>query len=122
MNQPNSPPRPGGPGQTQLPVELPDDVAQGTYSNLMFITHSPSEFVLDFARALPGTRKGKVYSRIVMTPQHAKALAEMLRRNLAGFEEKHGVIKLSGQPDGSPTIGFTPTPGEENPAPENPGS
>ena len=57
MNQPNPPPRPGGPGQTQLPVELPDDVAQGTYSNLMFITHSPSEFVLDFARALPGTRK-----------------------------------------------------------------
>ena len=75
MNQPNPPPRPGGQGQTQLPVELPDDVAQGTYSNLMFITHSPSEFVLDFARALPGTRKGKVYSRIVMTPQHAKALA-----------------------------------------------
>ncbi len=112
MNPSNPPPRPGGPGQNQLQVELPDDVAQGTYSNLMFITHSPSEFVLDFARALPGARKGKVYSRIVMTPQHAKALAEMLRRNLAGFEEKNGTIKLAGQPGESPTIGFAPTPAD----------
>ena len=83
------PPAAQRPGQ-QMPIELPDDIAQGQYSNLMFITHSPSEFILDFARLLPGSRKGKVYSRIIMTPQHAKALSELLRRNIDTYEEKHG--------------------------------
>jgi hypothetical protein len=101
--------RPAAPPQ-QLPIELPDDVAQGTYSNLMFITYSPSEFVLDFARALPGTRRGKVYSRIVMTPQHAKALSELLEGNVSTFADQHGAIKLAGKANDS-RIGFTPTHG-----------
>lgn len=105
MNKPPTPP-PGAPHQ--LSVELPDDVAEGVYSNLMFITHSPSEFVLDFARALPGNRKGKVYSRVVMTPQHAKALSELLQRNIATFEETNGAIKLPGKHSDDARIGFTP--------------
>jgi hypothetical protein len=104
---PAKPPAPPVAAQ-QLPVELPDDVAQGTYSNLMFCTHSPSEFVLDFARALPGVRSGKVYARIVMTPQHAKALLELLQRNISAFEEHHGAIRLAGRPDEA-KIGFAPT-------------
>ncbi len=105
-----SPPRPGppAPGQ-QLPIELSDDVAQGLYSNLTFVTFSPSEFVLDFARALPGTRKGKVYSRVVMTPQHAKALSDLLQRNVQTFEAKHGAIRLPGRDADDPRIGFAPT-------------
>lgn len=112
---PTKPPGPP-PGPTQqLPVELPDDVSEGIYSNLMFITHSPSEFVLDFARALPGARRGRVYSRIVMTPQHAKALSDLLQRNVATFEDKHGTIHLPGRPE-EMRIGFTPS----TPAPEAP--
>ena len=106
-----TPPRPGPPPTQQLPIELPDDVAEGLYTNLMFITHSPSEFVLDFARALPGTRKGKIYSRVVMTPQHAKALSELLKRNVQTYEAKHGAIKLPGRD--ADRIGFAPsTPGD----------
>ena len=108
MTQPPQPPSP--PGAQHIQVELTDDVAQGTYSNLIFITHSPSEFILDFARALPGTRKGKVYSRVVMTPQHAKALAQLLERNLDNYEEKHGIIKIPGKNADDPKIGFTPSP------------
>jgi hypothetical protein len=103
MTQP--PARPVAP---QLPVELSDEVAEGTYSNLMFITHSPCEFVLDFARALPGGRKGKVYARVVMTPQHAKALSDLLVRNVQMFEEKHGPIRLPGRPADDTRIGFAP--------------
>jgi len=106
MNR-NQPP-PGAANQPQLPIELPDDVAQGLYSNLMFITHSPSEFVLDFARALPGTRKGKVYARVVMSPQHAKALASLLERNVQLFEDKHGSISLPGREADDSRIGFAP--------------
>jgi hypothetical protein len=92
-----------------MAIELPDELAQGQYSNLMFITHSPSEFILDFARVLPGARKGKVYSRIIMTPQHAKALSELLNRNIDTFEEKHGAIKLPGKEMDDAKIGFLPT-------------
>ncbi len=83
----------------------------------MFITHSPSEFVVDFARMLPGARKGVVYSRIIMTPQHAKALHELLERNIATFEERHGAIKIHGKSAADPRIGFTPSfPAEPNAA------
>jgi hypothetical protein len=95
--------------QHQLPIELPDEVAQGVYSNLIFCTHSPSEFILDFARALPGARSGKIWSRIVLTPQHAKALSDLLNRNIESFEERHGSIKMPGKHE-DPKIGFTPTP------------
>ncbi len=100
--------QPTRPVAAQLPVELPDDIAEGTYSNLMFVTHSPCEFVLDFARALPGGRKGKVYARVVMTPQHAKALSDLLGRNVQMFEEKHGIIRLPGRPADDARIGFAP--------------
>jgi hypothetical protein len=79
----------------------------------MFMTHSPSEFVLDFARMLPGARKGIVYSRIIMTPQHAKLLQDLLERNLKTFEEQHGAIKTPGRSAADPRIGFAPSsPGE----------
>jgi Protein of unknown function (DUF3467) len=103
----NQPPRP--PAGPQFPVELPDEIAEGTYSNLMFVTHSPSEFVLDFARALPGGRKGKVYARVVMTPQHAKAFSELMTRNIAMFEEAHGTIHMPGRSADDGRIGFVPT-------------
>ena len=104
-------PEPPRPVPAQLPVELPDDVAEGTYANLMFVTHSPCEFVLDFARALPGGRKGKVYARVVMTPQHAKALSDLLTRNVDAFEEKNGAIRMPGRPVDDARIGFAPATG-----------
>jgi hypothetical protein len=112
MSQSTPGPRPGAPAAGQLPIELPDDVAQGTYSNLIFISHSPSEFVVDFARALPGVRKGRVRARVIMTPQHAKALSELLKRNVATWEETHGPIPTPGRGDASGPIGFVPSPSE----------
>ena len=58
----------------QLQIELKEEVAQGTYANLAIITHSSSEFVLDFVRVLPGLPKAGVQSRIIVTPEHAKRL------------------------------------------------
>ncbi len=112
MTQPNSRPQP--PAQ-QLPVELPDEVAEGMYSNLIFITHSQSEFVFDFARVLPGGRKGKVYSRVVMTPQHAKAFRELLDRNVGMYEEAHGSIRMPGRAADDTRIGFAPVAGGASP-------
>lgn len=77
----------------QISIELSEEVAQGTYSNLAVITHSSSEFVLDFVRIMPGVPKANVKSRVILTPEHAKRLLMALQDNVAKFEAQHGPIK-----------------------------
>lgn len=82
--------------QPGLQVELGEREAEGLYSNLVLIAHSPSEVILDFARALPGLPKAKVYARVILTPQHAKSLLLALEQNLKTYETQFGVIKIPG--------------------------
>jgi hypothetical protein len=77
----------------QLNIELSEDVAEGIYSNLAIITHSNSEFVIDFVKVMPGVPKAKVKSRILLTPQHAKRLMSALADNISKYEQVHGNIK-----------------------------
>lgn len=96
--------------KNQLNIELPEDVAEGTYSNLAVIAHSNSEFIIDFLRLVPNVPKAKVKSRIILTPQHAKRLLKALIDNVNKFEKQFGPIKET-EPNsgGLPPIGFTPT-------------
>jgi hypothetical protein len=89
----------------RINIELPADKAEGIYANLAMITHSPSEIIIDFARIMPGVQKGKVYSRIVMTPPHAKMLFKALEDNLKKFENQFGEIKIHGK-EPAKNIGF----------------
>jgi translation initiation factor 2B subunit (eIF-2B alpha/beta/delta family) len=79
----------------QINIELSDEVAEGIYSNLAILTHSHSEFIVDFVKMMPGVPKAKVKSRIILTPQHAKRLFRALKDNIAKFESIHGAIKES---------------------------
>jgi hypothetical protein len=79
--------------QTQLNIEISEEVAEGSYANLAIITHSHAEFVLDFVNVMPGTPKSKVKSRIILTPQHAKRLMKALQDNIQKFEAVNGNIK-----------------------------
>jgi hypothetical protein len=90
----------------QLNIELNEDVAQGVYSNLAVITHSPSEFVVDFIRVMPGVPKARVQSRIILTPQHAKRLMKALSENISKFEAQHGKITDAVSPEQMFNIGF----------------
>ena len=74
--------------QHGIDVELDAEVAQGHYSNLAIISHSTSEFILDFAAILPGLPKAKVKSRIILTPEHAKRLLLSLQDNVSRIELK----------------------------------
>ena len=76
-----------------LNIELSEEVAEGSYSNLAIINHSPSEFVLDFIQMMPGVPKAKVKSRIILTPQHAKRLMKALNDNVSKYEDQHGEIQ-----------------------------
>jgi hypothetical protein len=90
----------------QIKVELTEPAAEGIYSNWVMITYSPSEFIIDFGRFLPGLAKTKVYSRIIMTPQHVKNLLTVLQKNVSTYEEKFGEIKLISNEDKTRGIGF----------------
>ncbi|MEI6019650.1 MAG: DUF3467 domain-containing protein [Bacteroidota bacterium] len=79
--------------QPHLDIELSEEIAEGIYSNLAIITHSQSEFVLDFIKIMPGVPKARVKSRILLTPQHAKRLVKALAENIAKFEQTNGKIK-----------------------------
>jgi hypothetical protein len=85
-------------------MEIPDEVAEGTYSNAFHVVASPAEFVLDFGRVVPNRVGVKVHTRIVMTPLHAKQLALALNENVRRFEDQFGEIKI---PKGRPGLGPT---------------
>jgi hypothetical protein len=88
--------------ENQLNIELSEEVAEGIYSNLAIITHSNSEFVLDFIRVMPGVPKARVKSRIILTPEHAKRLLSALSDNIEKFEAVNGRIKIQDDHVGFP--------------------
>ena len=89
----------------QINIELKPEIARVSYSNLAIITHSNSEFVIDFVQMMPGVPKPEVTNRIIMTPEHAKRLLNALKDNLSKFEEQFGEIKLTSAPS-LPPMGF----------------
>jgi hypothetical protein len=90
--------------QQGLQIELTPDVAQGEYANFAIITHSPSEFIVDFARMLPGLPKAQVRSRVILAPEHAKRLLGALQENIMRYEREFGVIKLNNKQQEPRTI------------------
>lgn len=82
-----------------IELEVTPEIAEGIYSNLVLISHSQSEFVVDFARILPGVQKPSIKSRIVLTPENAKRLLYSLKENIQKYEQRAGEIKLGNNND-----------------------
>ncbi|HQX44708.1 MAG: DUF3467 domain-containing protein [Saprospiraceae bacterium] len=93
----------------EINIELSEKVSEGVYSNLAIISHSHSEFVLDFIRLMPNIPKAKVKSRIILTPQHAKRLLKALADNVSKFENQFGTIQDPEPPQFPPMSFNTPT-------------
>ncbi|MBQ1673093.1 MAG: DUF3467 domain-containing protein [Bacteroidales bacterium] len=92
------------PGGKKIDIEIKPEVAQGRYANLAIITHSSSEFILDFAQNMPGLPKMQVTSRVIMTPEHAKRLLGALSENIRKYESQFGEIRLPMNPMMMPPI------------------
>lgn len=93
--------------ENNLKIDVSPEVAKGEYSNLAIITHSHTEFILDFASMLPGLQKPQVNSRIIMTPEHAKRLLLALQDNMSKYESQNGPIVFPETPKGTfPMGGF----------------
>ena len=84
--------------QNTIRITLDDAVAQGEYINFANIIHSPSEFVIDLGRIVPGRPDVKIYSRVIMTPLHAKQFLDALGHNIGLYESKFGEIRVEGAP------------------------
>ncbi len=94
-----APPKPAAP---RIQLQIDEPIAQGTYSNLVIVNHSENEFVFDFAYLQPSNPVAKVRSRIISSPRHTKRLLQAMQKNLARYEERYGVIELSGEEE--PTV------------------
>ena len=91
--------------EKELSIELKQEVAKGSYSNLAIITHSHSEFIIDFASMLPGLPKPEVSNRIIMTPEHAKRLFIALQDNISKYEAQNGPITFGESPKATVPMG-----------------
>ncbi len=89
----------------KINVKLDATIGEGTYSNMFMMAWSPSEFIMDFGRLMPGIPEAKIYSRIVTTPQHAKQFFNILKANIENYEKKHGTIDTY-EKSGDKEIGF----------------
>ena len=76
-----------------IEIQVNDDIAQGVFANLVIINHTDAEFAMDFVYLQPSVSKGKVRSRVIMTPAHVKRFLHALQDNLQKFESKHNEIK-----------------------------
>jgi hypothetical protein len=92
--------------EKKLNVKLDEKVGEGTYANWFMLTFSPSEFVIDFGRILPGLPDAHVYSRVITTPQHAKMFLQNLQKTIENFESQNGEIKLPGAMPDNHGVGF----------------
>ncbi len=90
MNNDNNP--------QELKIEIGEQEAEGVYSNLVIVSHTDSEFILDFARMLPGKPKAKVHSRVIMNPKNCKLFLNALQDNLNKFESKFGKVNATKSP------------------------
>ncbi|MBP1538811.1 MAG: DUF3467 domain-containing protein [Prevotella sp.] len=75
-------------------MAITPEVAHGVYSNISLITHSNTEFIIDFARMLPGLIRPEVASRIILTPENCKRLLFALQDNINIYESHFGPIRV----------------------------
>lgn len=87
------------PQQQRINISIDDKEAEGIYSNMALIAHSPNEFIFDFARFMPGAKSTRVQARVIMTPAHAKMLIKTLEGNIKKYEDQYGEIKVHGGPE-----------------------
>jgi hypothetical protein len=87
-----------------LQLQLDDEIAQGRYVNFAMVNHTPTEFVFDFVYMQPQQPRGKVLSRVITNPVHAKRLLMALSDNMKKYEQRFGPIKLPAAKPSEPIV------------------
>ena len=95
-NPPGStpPPKPGSGGPFKVQIQMSDEIAKGSYTNMAAVNHTQTEFILDFIYIQPQAPKGNVLARLLMHPMQAKRLAAALQQHIGMYEKRFGVIGM----------------------------
>ena len=88
--------------KSNLNIKISDEDLKGRYSNLLRITHTREEFVLDFINVVPP--QAVVSARIATSPGHLKRIIQALSDNLDRYEEQFGIIEQAPEPSGNPEV------------------
>ena len=86
----------------EVNIKISDEELKGRYSNLLRITHTKEEFILDFINLVPP--QGVVTARIVTSPGHMKRIVRALANNLSRYEEAHGPLEEAPEPDAGRSV------------------
>ncbi len=78
----------------QINIEIDELTSRGIYSNFVVVSHSETEFVMDFAFVFPQQPKNKVGARVIASPTHTKRFLMALTENVKKYEEQHGPIPV----------------------------
>jgi hypothetical protein len=94
--------KPARPAPPRIQLQLDEALSQGVYTNLVLINHTEHEFVFDFAFLQPANPMARVRARVISSPRHTKRLLAALQKNIERYENRFGVIEVSGEDD--PTV------------------
>lgn len=94
----------GQPQEKVIEVEFPAGLKGGVYSNVMRVTHTREEFIMDFIMA--AAPAAAVTARVIMSPGHLKRTIAALQENFQKYEESFGTIKAAEEPAEKGSIGF----------------
>jgi hypothetical protein len=88
--------------QEELNIKIGDDELKGHYSNLLRITHTREEFILDFINLVPP--QGIVTARVVTNPAHVKRIIRALASNVERYEQVFGTIPEAAEPEDAGSV------------------
>jgi hypothetical protein len=94
--QPQQPPQ-------GMNVNADPNTLKGLYSNLMQVSHSKEEIILDFFSSLPPA--ASLNARIIVNPAHFKRITAVMADVLKKYEEQFGTIN-EGQSQANSEFGF----------------
>lgn len=94
--------------EKEIRIKFPEDLIGGAYCNLLYVTHTREEFILDFIMVSPP--RGAVVSRVIMSPGHMKRTVSALQDNLKKYEDSISKIVEAPEPTkGKGKVGFRTT-------------
>ena len=79
-----------------MDIKAPEGTLGGKYANMMQVTHTPEEFILDFISGFPPA--GELVSRLIVSPRHMKRIVRALMDNINKYEQIHGLITEASEP------------------------
>ncbi len=86
--------------QKKIEVQLDPNIMMGIFSNVANISHTKEEFILDHLIIQQNPAPfGKLVSRIIVTPGHAKRILMALQENIKKYEANFGIIDESEVPN-----------------------